>query len=44
VVTRLVDSWCEAYEEAYRPRWVPVADQVEQQARSVIAVYEELRA
>jgi hypothetical protein len=38
-VTRLVDEWCEAYERAYRPRWVPVADQVEQQARSVIAVY-----
>ncbi|MFC4030975.1 M14 family zinc carboxypeptidase [Streptomyces polygonati] len=43
-VARLVDDWCEAYERAYRPRWVPVADQVEQQARSVIAVYEELRA
>lgn len=42
-VTRLVDEWCEAYERAYRPRWVPVDDQVEQQARSVIAVYEELR-
>lgn len=42
--TRLVDTWCEAYERAYRPRWVPVADQVEQQARSVLAVYEELRA
>jgi len=42
-VTRLVDDWCEAYERAYRPRWVPVADQVEQQARSVLAVYEELR-
>ena len=41
-VTRLVDAWCEAYEAAYRPRWVPVADQVEQQARSVMAVYEEL--
>lgn len=41
-VTRLVDDWCAAYEEAYRPRWVPVADQVEQQARSVLAVYEEL--
>jgi hypothetical protein len=43
-VARLVDRWCEAYERAYRPRWVPVADQVEQQARSVMAVYEELRA
>ncbi len=42
-VTGLVDSWCAAYEAAYRPRWVPVADQVEQQARSVMAVYEELR-
>jgi hypothetical protein len=42
--TRLVDDWCEAYEQAYRPRWVPVADQVEQQARSVLAVYEELHA
>ncbi|MET9220285.1 M14 family zinc carboxypeptidase [Streptomyces sp. NPDC088197] len=42
-VTRLVDEWCAAYESAYRPRWVPIADQVEQQARSVIAVYEELR-
>jgi len=42
-VTRLVDEWCEAYERAYRPRWVPVAAQVEQQARSVLAVYEELR-
>jgi hypothetical protein len=41
-VTRLVDVWCEAYEAAYRPRWVPVADQVEQQTRSVMAVYEEL--
>ncbi|MFI0938351.1 M14 family zinc carboxypeptidase [Streptomyces sp. NPDC021020] len=43
-VARLVDTWCEAYERAYRPRWVPVADQVEQQARSVLAVYEELPA
>ncbi|WP_329137921.1 M14 family zinc carboxypeptidase [Streptomyces sp. NBC_01476] len=42
--TRLVDEWCEAYESAYRPRWVPVTDQVEQQARSVIAVYEELHS
>jgi hypothetical protein len=42
--TRLVDTWCAAYEAAYRPRWVPIADQVEQQARSVIAVYEELSA
>ncbi|MBM9507055.1 M14 family zinc carboxypeptidase [Actinacidiphila acididurans] len=42
--TRLVDEWCAAYERAYRPRWVPVADQVEQQARSVLAVYEELCA
>ncbi|WP_322900202.1 M14 family zinc carboxypeptidase [Actinacidiphila rubida] len=41
-VTRLVDQWCAEYERAYRPRWVPVEDQVEQQARSVIAVYEEL--
>ncbi|BBB00998.1 putative hydroxylacyl-CoA dehydrogenase [Actinacidiphila reveromycinica] len=41
-VTRLVDSWCDAYEAAYHPRWVPVADQVEQQARSVMAVYQEL--
>ncbi|WUH89982.1 M14 family zinc carboxypeptidase [Streptomyces sp. NBC_00433] len=44
LVARLVDKWCEAYERAYRPRWVPVTDQVEQQARSVMAVYEELRA
>ncbi|WP_328912621.1 MULTISPECIES: M14 family zinc carboxypeptidase [unclassified Streptomyces] len=43
-VTHLVDTWCEAYERAYRPRWVPVADQVEQQARSVLAVYEGLCA
>lgn len=42
-VTRLVDEWCAAYERAYRPRWVPIADQVEQQVRSVVAVYEELR-
>ncbi|MEC3997912.1 M14 family zinc carboxypeptidase [Actinacidiphila sp. DG2A-62] len=41
-VTHLVDQWCAAYESAYHPRWVPVADQVEQQARSVMAVYEEL--
>lgn len=44
LVSRLVDKWCEAYEHAYRPRWVPVTDQVEQQARSVMAVYEELHA
>ncbi|MEE4542748.1 M14 family zinc carboxypeptidase [Streptomyces sp. V4-01] len=43
-VTQLVDEWCAAYERAYHPRWVPVADQVEQQARSVMAVYEELSA
>jgi hypothetical protein len=42
-VARLVDTWCDAYERAYHPRWVPVTDQVEQQARSVLAVYEELR-
>jgi hypothetical protein len=41
-VAALVDAWCAAYEQAYRPRWVPVADQVEQQARSVLAVYREL--
>ncbi|MFG1811820.1 M14 family zinc carboxypeptidase [Streptomyces sp. NPDC049040] len=44
LVARLVDKWCEAYERAYRPRWVPVTDQVEQQARSVLAVYDELHA
>ena len=44
LVARLVDEWCAAYERAYSPRWVPVADQVEQQARSVIAVYEEMHA
>jgi hypothetical protein len=43
-VTRLVDRWCAAYEAAYHPRWVPIADQVEQQARSVMAVYEMLSA
>ncbi|WP_433893588.1 M14 family zinc carboxypeptidase [Streptomyces sp. CA-111067] len=42
LVARLVDEWCAAYERAYSPRWIPVADQVEQQARSVIAVYEEM--
>lgn len=44
LIARLVDRWCEAYERAYRPRWVPVTDQVEQQTRSVMAVYEELPA
>jgi hypothetical protein len=43
-VTCLVDRWCEEYEAAYRPRWIPVAAQVEQQARSVMAVYDELTA
>jgi hypothetical protein len=39
----LVGEWARAYETAYDARWVPVADQVEHQAATVIAAFESLR-
>lgn len=34
---RLVADWCEAFADRFRARWVPPADQVEHQARTVLA-------
>ncbi|MEI5521047.1 M14 family zinc carboxypeptidase [Streptomyces brasiliscabiei] len=40
----LVAEWCESFGERFRARWVPVADQVEHQVRTVVAVAECARA
>ncbi|MGW0795575.1 M14 family zinc carboxypeptidase [Streptomyces sp. NPDC002692] len=37
---RLIDAWCADYREGCGARWVPVARQVEYQARVVIAAFE----
>ncbi|MEU9004454.1 M14 family zinc carboxypeptidase [Streptomyces sp. NPDC048551] len=39
---RLVTGWCEEFAARYQARWVPVATQVEHQARTVLAAYERL--
>ncbi|MGJ5878581.1 MULTISPECIES: M14 family zinc carboxypeptidase [Streptomyces] len=36
----LVAEWCESFGERFRARWVPVADQVEHQVRTVVAAAE----
>lgn len=33
----LVADWCESFADRFRARWVPLADQVEHQARTVLA-------
>ncbi|WP_149826181.1 M14 family zinc carboxypeptidase [Streptomyces tailanensis] len=33
----LVADWCEAFADRFRARWVPLSDQVEHQARTVLA-------
>ncbi|MFJ8003842.1 M14 family zinc carboxypeptidase [Streptomyces fagopyri] len=37
---RLIDGWCADYREGCGARWIPVARQVEYQARVVIAAFE----
>ncbi|MFE2466937.1 M14 family zinc carboxypeptidase [Streptomyces mirabilis] len=37
---RLIDAWCADYREGCGARWIPVARQVEYQARVVIAAFE----
>ncbi|MFE2855915.1 M14 family zinc carboxypeptidase [Streptomyces lavendulae] len=39
---RLVTGWCEEFAARFQARWVPVATQVEHQARTVLATYERL--
>ncbi|MCW2872682.1 M14 family zinc carboxypeptidase [Actinacidiphila oryziradicis] len=39
----LVADWSAAFEAAFDVRWIPVADQSEQQARTAIAAFESLR-
>ncbi|MFD8721393.1 M14 family zinc carboxypeptidase [Streptomyces sp. NPDC059629] len=39
----LVASWCDAYAERFRARWVPVERQVEHQARTVLAAAQHAR-
>ncbi|WP_256987909.1 M14 family zinc carboxypeptidase [Streptomyces sp. BR123] len=41
---RLVTGWCAEFESRFHARWVPVADQVEHQTRTVLAAYERLTA
>ncbi|MFC9295437.1 M14 family zinc carboxypeptidase [Streptomyces sp. NPDC057011] len=41
---RLVTGWCEEFAARFQARWVPVATQVEHQARTVLATYERLLA
>ncbi|WP_443067365.1 M14 family zinc carboxypeptidase [Streptomyces sp. NBC_01426] len=41
---RLVTGWCEEFAARFQARWIPVATQVEHQARTVLAAYERLRA
>ncbi|MFD9408869.1 M14 family zinc carboxypeptidase [Streptomyces sp. NPDC059989] len=41
---RLVTGWCEEFAARFQARWVPVATQVEHQARTVLAAYERLLA
>ncbi|GAA1225179.1 M14 family zinc carboxypeptidase [Kitasatospora nipponensis] len=40
---RLIERWCAEYEAAFRPRWLPVARQVEQQINVVQAAVELAR-
>ncbi|MFF1451351.1 M14 family zinc carboxypeptidase [Streptomyces sp. NPDC058274] len=40
VLDRLIDAWCADYHDGYGARWVPVARQVEFQARVVLAAFE----
>ena len=37
---RLIDEWCADYRDGYGARWIPVARQVEYQARVVLAAFE----
>ncbi|MFE2528166.1 M14 family zinc carboxypeptidase [Streptomyces sp. NPDC059382] len=41
---RLVTGWCEEFAARFQARWIPVATQVEHQARTVLATYERLTA
>ncbi|MFD3539413.1 M14 family zinc carboxypeptidase [Streptomyces sp. NPDC058662] len=41
---RLVTGWCEEFSARFEARWVPVAAQVEHQARTVLAAYARLPA
>ncbi|MEU2393194.1 M14 family zinc carboxypeptidase [Streptomyces sp. NPDC007369] len=41
---RLVAGWCAEFEARFHARWVPVADQVEHQTRTVLAAYDRLAA
>ncbi|MGG8409970.1 hypothetical protein ACM614_27070 [Streptomyces sp. 12297] len=41
---RLLAGWCEAFAARFGARWVPVATQVEHQARTVVAAYRLLPA
>ncbi|MFE9646105.1 M14 family zinc carboxypeptidase [Streptomyces sp. NPDC006365] len=37
---RLIDAWCADYHDGYQARWIPVARQVEYQARVVLHAFE----
>ncbi|WP_369232605.1 M14 family zinc carboxypeptidase [Streptomyces sp. R21] len=37
---RLIDAWCADYRDGHGARWIPVARQVEYQARVVLAAFE----
>ncbi|MFD0269058.1 M14 family zinc carboxypeptidase [Streptomyces sp. NPDC127106] len=41
---RLVAGWCAEFAARFHARWVPVADQVEHQTRTVLAAYDRLAA
>ncbi|MFJ9559135.1 M14 family zinc carboxypeptidase [Streptomyces fuscichromogenes] len=43
LLEELVASWCEAYGERFRARWVPLERQVEHQSRTVLAAAQHAR-
>jgi hypothetical protein len=40
---RLIDVWCADYHDGHEARWIPVARQVEYQARVVLAAFDLAR-
>ena len=40
---RLIDTWCADYHDGHQARWIPVARQVEYQARVVLAAFDLAR-
>ncbi|MFE2097441.1 M14 family zinc carboxypeptidase [Streptomyces sp. NPDC059468] len=43
LLEQLVASWCEAFAERFRARWVPLENQVEHQSRTVLVAAQQAR-